>query len=143
MCFSQKISLPLAPIRIIFIIIKVEKKKKDKIRSQGDRSRTWNIHTIGVSCFGEMSRERETFYKKLSEKFWENRNISTSEATCFIRTKLSFPLIKLLVLCIRGSRSVRENQQSCPIDKTDIALSNEEEQLSLLNQNIQQPQCWI
>ena len=80
------------------------------------------------SCFGGMSRECGAFYKKLAEKLAEKRNITTSEATCFLRTKISFSLVKSLVLCICGSRSLRENP-SCSIGETDICLTNAEGQL--------------
>ena len=80
------------------------------------------------SCFGGMSRECGAFYKKLAEKLAEKRNITTSEATCFLRTKISFSLVKSLVLCICGSRSLKENP-SCSIGETDICLTNAEGQL--------------
>ena len=75
------------------------------------------------SCFGGMSRECSMFFKRLSEKIAEKRNLTTSEATCFIRTKISFALIKALVLCIRGSRGARE--RPCPVSETDIVLVNQ------------------
>ena len=34
----------------------------------------------------------------------EKRNISNSIATTFIRTKISFSLLRSMLLCIRGSR---------------------------------------
>ena len=74
------------------------------------------------SCFGGMSRECSYFYKRLSEKLADKRNISISEATCFIRTKINFSLVKSLVLCIRGSRSLRSDESS--IADTDIVLAN-------------------
>ena len=61
-------------------------------------------------------------FKKLSEKFADKRNITLSETTCYIRTKLSFALIKGVVLCIRGSRGPREKY--CPVAETDISLAN-------------------
>ena len=61
------------------------------------------------SCFGGMSRECSYFYKRLSEKLAEKRNLSVSEAMCFVRTRVSFSLVKSLVLCIRGSGSVRKD----------------------------------
>ena len=75
------------------------------------------------SCFGGMSRECGLFYKRLSEKLAEKRNMATSEATCFIRTKISFSLTKAVVLCIRGSRGTRD--KPCPVAEVDIPLANE------------------
>ena len=73
------------------------------------------------SCFGGMSRECSYFYKRLSEKIAEKRDLNTSEATCYIRTKISFSLIKSVVLCIRGSRATRSSDS---VAETDITLAN-------------------
>ena len=73
------------------------------------------------SCFGGMSRECSYFYKRLSEKIAEKRDLKTSEATCYIRTKISFSLIKSVVLCIRGSRATRSGDS---VAETDITLAN-------------------
>ena len=75
------------------------------------------------SCYGGMGRECSYFYKRLVEKLAEKRNISCSEAVCFIRTKINFSLIKSLVLCIRGSRTVRNDDVS--IADTDIVFAND------------------
>jgi hypothetical protein len=70
------------------------------------------------SCFGGISRECGAFYKKLAEKIAEKRKIKTSDATRF-----NFSLIKSLILCIRGSRTIRDD--ICQVASTDIALINE------------------
>ena len=105
-----------------------EKEKKIKYAARVIEVEHGTFTPLVFSCFGGMSRECGAFYKKLAEKLSEKRNIG--EATCFIRTKISFSLIRSLVLCIRGSRLVTENLPSCPIAGTDIALANEEAQLS-------------
>ena len=75
------------------------------------------------SCFGGMSRECSYFYKRLAEKIAEKRDVSASEATYFLRTRISFSLIKSLILCIRGSRTVRND--AIPIADTDIVFANQ------------------
>ena len=60
---------------------------------------------------------------KVPKKLADKRNIPTSEATCYIRTKISFSLIKAVVLCIRGSRGSRD--KPCPVSEVDIPLTNE------------------
>ena len=99
-----------------------EKEKKVKIRSQGSGSGERFLHAARVSCFGGMSRECSLFFKRLSEKFADKPNATLSETTCYIRTKLSFALIKGVVLCIRGSRGPREKY--CSVAETDISLAN-------------------
>ena len=74
------------------------------------------------SCFGGMSRECGLFYKRLSEMLAEKRYMPTSEAICYIRTKISFSLIKAVVLCICGSRGTRD--KPCPVAEDDIPLAN-------------------
>ena len=74
------------------------------------------------SNIGGMSRECSLFFKRLLEKFADKQNAILSETTCYIRTKLSFALIKGVVLCIRRSRGRREKYYS--VDETHISLVN-------------------
>ena len=108
-------SKPLAKIHEIH-----EKEKKTKYAARVIEIEHGSFTPLVFSCFGGMSRECSFFYKRLSEKIAEKRDISTSEATCFIRTKMCFSLIKSLVLCIRGSRSVRSDA----VADTDMVLAN-------------------
>ena len=108
------------PLAKIHEINENEKKVKYGARVLEMEHRTFT--PLVFSCFGGMSRECSYFYKRLSEKLAEKRNITISEATCFIRTKINFSLIKSLVLCIRGSRSLRSDESS--IAETDIVLAN-------------------
>ncbi len=100
-----------------------EKEKKVKYAARVVEVEHGTFTPLVFSCFGGMSRECGAFYKKLAEKLAEKRNLTISEATCFVRTKINYSLIKSLVLCIRGSRSVRDNVD--PIAVTDIELINE------------------
>ena len=110
-------SKPLAKIHEIN-----ENEKKVKYGARVLEIEHGSFTPLVFSCFGGMSRECSYFYKRLSEKLAEKRNISISEATCFIRTKINFSLVKSLVLCIRGSRSLRSEASS--IADTDIVLAN-------------------
>ena len=87
---------------------KHEKDKKIKYAERVIEVEHGSFTPLVFSCFGGMSRECGAFFKHLAEKVAEKRNIATSEATCFLRTKLSFSLVKSLVLCICDSRSVRQ-----------------------------------
>ena len=100
-----------------------EKEKKVKYAARVLEIEHGSFTPLVFSCFGGMSRECSYFYKRLSEKLAEKRNISVSEAMCFVRTRMSFSLVKSLVLCIRGSRSVRNDADS--IADTDIVLANQ------------------
>ena len=100
-----------------------EKEKKVKYAARITQVEHGSFTPLVFSCFGGMSRECSFFYKKLAEKVAEKRNLSSSETMCFVRTKINFSLIKSLVLCIRGSRSVRND--AVTVADTDIELVNE------------------
>ena len=91
-------SKPLAKIHEIN-----EKEKKVKYAARVIEIEHGTFTPLVFSCFGGMSRECSYFYKRLAEKIAEKRDVSISEATCFVRTKICFSLVKSLVLCIRGS----------------------------------------
>ena len=99
-----------------------EKEKKVKYAARVVEVENGSFTPLVFSCFGGMSRECTLFFKRLSEKFADKRNATLSETTCYIRTKLSFALIKGVVLCIRGSRGPREKY--CSVAETDISLAN-------------------
>lgn len=52
-----------------------------------------------------MGVEAKRFYHRLIEKIAEKRGDEVSVATNWLRTKLSFSLLRSSLLCIRGSRS--------------------------------------
>ena len=56
------------------------------------------------SSFGGMSVECSNFYNRVAEKIAEKRDIASSIAKSWIRTKISFSLLRTTNLCIRGSR---------------------------------------
>ena len=74
------------------------------------------------SIHGGMGRECSMFYNRLAQKISEKKDIHKSTATNWIRTKLSFALLKSALLCIRGSRSLTRNV--CLIDD-DIKIAHE------------------
>ena len=102
-------SKPLAKIHEIN-----EKEKKVKYAARVIEIEHETFTPLVFSCFGGMI---------LAERIAEKRDVSISEATCFVRTKICFSLVKSLVLCIRGSRSVRSDADS--LADTDIVLANQ------------------
>ena len=60
------------------------------------------------SCLGGMSVECNQFYNKVADKISEKRDISISKGRAWVRTKLSFCLLRSTHLCIRGSRTKRQ-----------------------------------
>ena len=68
------------------------------------------------SCTGGMAKECRAFYKRLSEKLSEKRNVEYSKTISWVRTRLSFHLLRSCLLCLRGSRSLYFNDDSQNVD---------------------------
>ena len=71
---------------------------------------------------GGMARECKAFYKRLAEMVAEKRNITFPTATSYIRTKISFSLLKSTLICIRGARTLKRAEEINNTD--DMALTN-------------------
>ena len=69
-----------------------------------------------------MSVECMHFYNRLSDKLSEKRNMDQSITKSWVRTKLSFSLLKTTLLCIRGSRSVKKSNHE-ELAATNIQLA--------------------
>ena len=80
------------------------------------------------TCFGGMSRECSTFYSRLAEMLAEKRSIHASKMKSWIRTKLSFCLLRSQITCLRGSRSIIRN--NTPFQDTDVNLVLEESRIA-------------
>ena len=77
-------------------------------------------------CFTSVSgygREAHQFIKKLVESIAEKRDFETSVVMNYIRTKISFALMRSLVNCVRGTRSRFQHQVI--INADDIITHNE------------------
>ena len=51
--------------------------------------------------------ETSRFLSKLVEKVSEKKDLESSVVSNYIRTKISFKLVRSQVACVRGSRSLR------------------------------------
>ena len=74
------------------------------------------------SCFGGMSFECKRFYQQLGGRLVDKRCLESSVVQNWLRTKLSFSLLRTLLLCIRGSRSIKFNVDHVTV--TDILLQS-------------------
>jgi len=79
-------------------------------------------------CFGGMSRECATFYSRLAEMLAEKRSVHESKMKCWIRTKLSFCLLRSQITCLRGSRSLSKIVTS--FQDTDVNLAVEDSRIA-------------
>ena len=73
------------------------------------------------TCFGGMSTECSHFFNRISDKISEKRDIDLSKGRSWVRTKLSFSLLRSTNLCIRGSRT-RHQYSHEPVADTDIRV---------------------
>lgn len=104
----------------------IEKQKKGKYNERIINVEHGTFTPLVFSCFGGMGVEAKRFYNRLSEKIAEKRNDPISVATNWVRTRLSFSLLRSALLCIRGSRSHKISDQVVSIKDTDMKMATNE-----------------
>ena len=98
-----------------------EKLKKRKYNNRILEVEHGTFTSLVFSCYGGMSKECKHFYKHLTTLIAEKRGDPYHLVCKYIRTKISFCLAKVAVICIRGYRG----QKLALIEKlcdTDIYL---------------------
>ena len=60
-------------------------------------------------CYKRNEDEKKRMYKRLAQMIPEKRSIDGSTATNFVRTKISFSLLRSTLMCVRGSRSFKRD----------------------------------
>ena len=100
-----------------------ENHEREKNRTYIDR--VFNLEhgtftPLVFSCLGGMSIECSHFFNKLSDMIAEKRNISVSKARTWVRTKLSFSLVRSTHMCLRGSRTRRQFSSKETLADTNI-----------------------
>ena len=110
--FDVRVFNPLAPTYIPMTLQAAHKTNEaSKKREYAERIlkiEHGSFTPLVFSSLGGMSRECAHFYNRLADKISEKRNISNSRGRAWIRTKLSFSLLRSTHLLIRGSRSTKQ-----------------------------------
>ena len=75
------------------------------------------------SCLGGMSTECTHVYNRIADMISEKRNIPNSKGRSWIRTKLSFCLLRATHLCIRGSRTKRFEPEQFANTNIQLAMA--------------------
>ena len=75
---------------------------------------------IVLSSFGGYGRETSRFVSKLIEKMSEKKDLERSVVANYLRSKVSFELIRSQVACIRGSRGLKKMN----VDAGEIEVVN-------------------
>ena len=107
--FDVRIFNPLAQTYLGSTIETAHKTNEDgKKREYNDRIlqiEHGSFTPLVFSSFGGMGVECSHFYNRVAEKIAEKRDIQSSVAKSWIRTKISFSLLRTTNLCMRGSRT--------------------------------------
>ena len=82
--------------------------------NEQEKKRQYNDRIVNVehgyftplvfSCYGGMSHECSMFFKHLSNIIAEKRNEPSQNVKRWIKTKISFALLKVALICLRGHR---------------------------------------
>ena len=82
-----------------------EKEKKREYNDRIMQIEHGSFTPLVFSCYGGMSHECESFYKRLAGMISDKRDDRYSDVMNWIKTKLNFCLLRSLLLCVRGSRT--------------------------------------
>ena len=87
-----------------------EKQKKTQYNERVISIEHGSFTPIVLSAYGGAGRETERFFSMLISKISIKRDIPSSVIANYIRTKMSFSLVRSQVLCVRGNRKLwRQN----------------------------------
>ena len=73
-----------------------------------------------LSAFGGFGYESSIFVSKLIEKLAEKKNEEKSVVANYVRTKVSFELVRSQVACIRGARKM----QKMTVDTGEMGIAD-------------------
>ena len=76
--------------------------------------------------YGGCGKETEKVITTLASKIAMKKDLDYGKVTNWLRTKISFVLLRSAILCIRGSRNWKK---SARIDIGDIEISTERSQM--------------
>ena len=96
-----------------------EQQKKTKYNQRVIQVEHGSFTPIVMSAYGGYGRETERFLSQLIHKISEKKDVPLSSISNYIRTKLSFILVKAQVMCIRGSRKLWK-QSSVDIQEAEV-----------------------
>ena len=102
-------------------------------RNENEKKRCYNQRIIEVehatfspivmTPYGGQGREAEKVITELAHKLSLKKDIQESQVLHWLRTKLSFCLLRSAILCIRGSRSIKTIKPTADLDGVEIAIA--------------------
>ena len=96
--------------------------KKEKKKTYNERIlqvEHGSFTPLVMSATGGMARECKKFYLRLTEMICKKRKTNCNVTITWIRRKIVFSLIKSVGICLRGNRSVFQN------DSLEMSLSGD------------------
>ena len=103
--------------------------EREKKRSYGQRVidvEHGSFTPLIFSSYGGYGREADRFLSNLADKLSLKKDISYGETVSWLRTKLSFCLLRSAIMCVRGSRSIKK---TTAVDTDSIELTCSESRL--------------
>ena len=96
-----------------------ENEKKRKYNQRIIEVEHGSFSPIVVTPYGGSGRETDKFLQELAKKLAAKMDLDNSRMIQWLRTKLSFTLLRSAILCIRGSRTIKKQN----INLQEIELS--------------------
>ena len=125
--FDVRVFNPFAPTHLQSSIAKCfdsnEREKKRRYNQRVIQIEHGTFSPLIFTPYGGVSRETEHFIKTLSAKLSEKRDVPYSTVINWMRSKISFALLRSAILCVRGTRNWR-NWQNAPTNTANIELAD-------------------
>ena len=93
--------------------------EKRKIREYGERINQvehGNFTPLAFLVSGGMGKQAEMIVKRISGRISHNQDLQYSVVTGWLRTRISFALLRSAIICLRGSRSNKHVKKDVQID---------------------------
>lgn len=88
-----------------------EKEKKRKYNERVQQIEHGSFSPLVFSALGGMARECNAFYSRLIKLIADKRKSEHSAVAVWVRRKISFSLMKMVAICIRGTRNTWEKDR--------------------------------
>ena len=100
-----------------------EMEKKRKYNERILQVENGSFTPLVFSVNGGMGKEANKCYSRIAEKLAEKRDEPYSVMMSWVRRKISFSKMKSIIMCIRGSRSIKHKQEKHNVE--ELASYNE------------------
>ena len=111
------------------------RQEQEKHRKYGQRVRELehaSFVPLVFTCTGGAGPAATTFLKRLADRISSTHQLSYNEAIVWLRTRLSFALLRSSLMCIRGSRPHRSRR----VDLNAVPVAISETRMSVLDRNL-------